>query len=228
MTADLFWKKRIRLIFTGVVSTAIVICALIYAWMLTNVQKIVLEQSFHFIVSESQHVEAGAHFVSQSGGAGYVMCMDDAEYVVFSVYLKGRDANKVQASLREEGEETNVVIRHVDTLYLKNVNRQKMETIKGAFSSLYGCIEVLQAEITRLDKGATQQSTKRVLSMLKDQFGYLKRVYRERYPAFSAVCERVETRLEKEIQTTVFVKNLRYLQCETCVSYLKLAEEFSL
>ena len=228
MTAEIFWKKRIRLVVTGVLSTSVIVCALIYACMLLGVQKIVLAQSFHFIASSTEHVEAGAHFVTQNGGAGYVMEDDGAQYVVFSVYLKEKEARTVQASLKDYGEETGVFVRGIDTLYVKNTDRRSIQEIKGAFSSLYGCIEVLQGEITRLDKGATQQSTKRMLTTLKGQFGYLKNAYQEKYPAFSKTCERAEMSLEQEIQTTVFVRNLRYLQCELCVSYLDLAKEFVL
>ena len=229
MSAAIFWKKRIRLIVTGVLSTFVVIAALVYAYALTGVQKIAIGKTFYFVLSDSEHVEAGAHFVSQNGGAGYVLERSASKYVVYAVYLEKADAESVQAALQTYGDEARIVGERVDALYVKG-NRSKAEEVCGTFSSFYGCIEVLNGEISRLSAGATQQSSKRILATLRRQFAYLRARYedREEYAAFSDLCASAEAALRESIEGTVLLKELRYLQCAWCDAYIRLAKTYTL
>lgn len=228
MSAEIFWKKRIRLILSGVLSTVIVVATLVYAYALTGLKKISIEKTFYFVVSDTTHVEAGAHFVSQNGGAGYVLERDKAQYVTYAVYLDREDAYTASAALTDYGETAQILVEEIGVLYVKD--RQSANTLRGVFSSLYGCIEVLNGEISRLSAGATQQSSKRILATLQRQLAYLKTSLEENgsYGDFSDLCASASLALQNAIEGTILVKELRYLQCAWCDAYIRLAKIYTL
>ena len=78
-----------------------------------------------------------------------------------------------------------------------------------------------------MDEGATQESSKRALNILAKQFSYLQGQYGETFEEFSRVCAKADEELEKLVAGTVFVRELRYLSCMLCDSYVRLCEEFS-
>ena len=79
MTAELLWKKRITLILSGVLSTALVSLFILYAYFLTGVRVVALDTSFYFLVSTSTHVQASTHEITQGGGAGYFFEWENKE-----------------------------------------------------------------------------------------------------------------------------------------------------
>ncbi len=229
MSAVLFWKKRIYLIVSGVLSTLIVCFVLIYAYSFVGVQTIALNKNFYFLISSSTHIEASTNYVDKNGGAGYLLEVNNREYVTYSVYLTETESQAVYAKVSALEEGIEIMTMHVGDVYLKTkAQKDKKEQIEGAFRSLYGCIEVLNSEIDRLAKGATQQSSKRVLEVLKKQLDFLSAKYEKVLPSFHELCKRTSNELFSFIKDMVYVKDLRYVQCELCHSYAKLAKGYAL
>lgn len=229
MSAVLFWKKRVYLVITGIISTVLVCICTVYAYTLMGIQTIALNKTFYFLVTQTTHVEASTHEIELSGGAGYYLEVNKESYVTFSVYLNETDSQTVLAKVDSSDPNVRILTMCVKKIYLKTrTEKNNAEKIAGAFRSLYGCIEVLNGEIERLSKGATQESTKRILGVLEKQLKFLSVEYEEIFPQFSKVCQKSANALFLKLQSTVFVKDLRYIQCELCDKYGELARSFSL
>ena len=185
-----------------------------------------IDKHFYFVVSTEAYTEVGAHFAQQNGGAGYILQSNNGERIAFSVYLKSSEAEAVQASL-DTYTETEIAVYAVETLYFRGRQRKNTQMIKGAFSSLYGVIEILINEIKNLDRGQTQEECKRILSMLEGQLEYLSQTYSD-YEIFASVCQSAAQSLRATSSQTVFAKDLRYLACGLCVGYVHFANEFAL
>lgn len=229
MSAVLFWKKRIALIVAGVLSTLFVLCTLMYARVLFGVQKVDWKRSFYFLVSASTHVEASTHLAELYGGAGYLLEYKNREYVALSVYLNKEDGLKVSESVSTIGQEAYLLPMHIDGLYFKTTSQKReINQIKDAFGALDGCIEVLHGEIKRLAGGATQESTKRILGVLIKQFDFLNKEYAKVFSKFSGVCEASKNSISSMLEGKIYLKDLRYVLCELCASYVQIAMDFSL
>ncbi len=229
MLTDFLRKKQFYHLALSVVSLTFVLISVLYAYSITTVKSVFVGKNFYFLISESTHIEASTHFVSKNGGAGYLLEENQREYVAFSVYLNEEQGENVLSSMKREGEQTALLALTSSNLYFKtHTQKANAEEIKGAFSSLYGCIEVLNKEIVRLDKGATQQSSKRLLEMLQRQFAYMEKKYKKSFPKFAQVCKDGSEQLIKIISDIVYVGDLRYLECSLCVSFVDLTKKFSL
>ena len=229
MSAVLFWKKRIYLIVTGIVSTVFVCAFVLYAYFFIGIETVALNKSFYFLVSENTHVEASTHIIEQNGGAGYLLEQADREYVVFSVYLKESDGQSVLAKVGALEKNVSIIERKVEKLYFKTrQEKEKAEQITGVFRSLYGCIEVLNNEIDRLSNGATQESSERIVNVLCKQLNYIALETEKIFPEMSALCKNTAEKLFALTEGIIYVKDLRYLQCEMCYKYVKLGETFAL
>lgn len=225
MSADFIWKKvwKISLVALCFFVTGV---SFVYAYVLTGVEKVYLSDNFYFLVSKTVNVEVGAFESLQNGGAGYILEENGREYAVLSVYFTEEKALQVQNGLAEE---TLLLRKKTNDLYLKTRSDKALaNTFKNAFSCLKSCMEILSEEIVRLDNGATQESSKRILRILQKQYDYLEYEYKKSFPDFAKLCERAEKALGKIVAGTVYVKDLRYLLCELCVSYNGLADTFEL
>ncbi len=224
--STVFLCKKISCIAACTLGLFITIGACIYARVLSKVQTVALNEQFYFLASENMNVEVGAFESVQKGGAGYILEENGREYAVTSVYFTEEAALRVQEGLAEE---MVLICKKPNALYLKTQSeKNNAGVLKGAFSCLKSCIEILSDEIVRLDGGATQESSKRLLEILQKQYDYLHQEYKKSFPAFSSLCERAERALDTIISGTVFSKDLRYLLCELCVSYNELAGAFAL
>ncbi len=200
-----------------------------YAWNLKNAKTADVSKNFYFLVDESTHIEASAYAAKQVGGAGYLLDVDERTYVAVSVYLNGTAGERAKNSFSENRENAELLTLSGGTLYFKKrEEKRNSEKIVGAFRSLYGNIEVLEQEIARLEDNATQQSSKRVLRILENNFSYLDKEYKEIFPAYSQVCGNVAESLKQAREGIVYAKELRYLQCELCFAYVDLCKNFSL
>lgn len=225
MSTGFFWKKFVR-VFSCVLSFAIVIAIMLYAGVLSSVRVVDARRKFYFLVSEDTHVQAGAYDAVLNGGAGYLLDVDGREYVVLAVYLTETEGEIVANSFEKD---VRLLTVGTGKLYFKTREQKKLcGVVESALSRSYSCMEILNGEIARLDKGGTQESSKRILETLRGQFSYMGEENKEMYPKFSAVCQNAEKRLATICSDIVYAKDLRYLQCELCVSYLELAGEFSL
>ncbi len=166
-----------------------------------------------------------AEFTKLEGGAGYLLTEKDGQYVALSVYLTEGDGLAVQAGL-EEGS-TRLLRKGISSLYFKGKDKKKSALYRNALRILEGYICVLEECISRLEKGATQESCKRILQILRRQFVFAEKEYAE-YPAFSLSCGEWAKELEKIDEETVYAKDLRYLLCWQAERYLQLCEDFCL
>ena len=222
MATDLFLKKYLKSVLIGIL-VLIFIGILGYTGSVSNKKRIEVRKNFYFLVSTSTHVEASTHFVSWSGGSGYLLEDNGREYVVFSVYLQKEDALSVQELLKEP---TQLITRSVECLYTSDENLSK--GVKGAFQTYYGWLTVLQNEINRLAQGCTQQSSKRILNILKKQMEYSSKKYENDFSDYADVCKIGAEQLTQITNGTVYVKDLRYLLCEFCVAYCQLANLYTI
>lgn len=200
-----------------------------YAEFLSNAKTVSTDKNFYFLVSTSTHVEASTQTALQNGGAGYSLVFDERDYVAFSAYSQKSDGEQAQTVMKRVGEDTTLLRLGVDTLCFKTFKEKKNAAkIVGGLESLYGCIKVLEKEIARLEDGATQQSSKRVLQTLSKQFSFLKTEYERIFPSLSKVCAEADSDIQTVCADIVYVSRLRYLHCALCNSYVHLGEEFSL
>lgn len=200
-----------------------------YAQSLAAVETVALNTSFYYLVSEEMQMEAGAEFIKLDGGAGYLLAHDGKDCVALSVYLREKDGETVLKNLEKDGKEARLIRMNAQKLYFKS-SKEKGNSVRyqGAFQSLYGCMQVLEECIFRLEKGMTQECCKRLLNTLKNQFSYLEKEYEGDFEKCAAVCKEVKAWLTEMISNTVYLKDLRYLSCWLAEEYVSLADEFSL
>lgn len=228
MSANFFIKKCCTWLVT-LFAFGVTIGSFAYAGQLSCVETVALDNNFYYLVSEDMQMEAGAEFIKLDGGAGYLLDMDGEEWVAMSVYLKEMDGVSVLNNLRKTGKTGKILAVKADRLYLKTKTQQKNALkYKGAFDSLYGCMQVLENCVFSLDKGMTQESCKRLLNALKRQFSYLKKEYQTEFSACSMLCKSAEEALTEMLSNTVYLRDLRYLSCQLAEGYVVLANEFSL
>ncbi len=225
MSAD-FFKGKIIAIATGIVAVFVVLGVYMYTRYLDRATVEAVSQNYYFLVSDSTHVEASTQEIILDGGAGYVLNAEGKEYVTVSSYLSSYEAETIQKSLDKE---TRIIALGVENLYFKTKEEKKNTAkIKGAFQALADCIEVLSKETSRLEKGGTQESCKRILETLRKQFVFLAKEYKDVFLSYGQLCDKTVIELDKLLNNTIFVSDLRRLQCELCYSYVCLAENFSL
>ena len=229
MTTDFFRKNRYIQPLVGAVAVLFTFATLLYAYALTSVKTVDVYKYFHFLVCTSTHIEASTHQVSFDGGAGYALRYGERAYVAYNVYMRDTDGERALEAVSLQGEEVEVLSVGVEKLYLKTAKEKKnAQTIFEGMKLLYAYIRLLSEEIARLDNGATQESSKRVLRELSRQLYYAAREYKEDFSGLSSVCGAFANGLEEESTDVVFSRDLRYLLCETCIAYVRLGEKFSL
>ncbi|MBE7084920.1 MAG: hypothetical protein E7368_02565 [Clostridiales bacterium] len=219
-------KKRIFTVAYVATAFLIVFGIYLYTRYLNNATVEAVSQNYYLLVSDSTHVEASTHQIVLNGGAGYLLEMDGREYVTISAYPTRAEAEKVQSGLAEK---TTVLSVGRKQLYFKSAKEKKRaKQVVGALSCLEDAIEVLHQEISRLENGATQESSKKILQILKKQFDYLGTEYGEEYEKFAKVCQWASEFIGAIMEDVVYARDMRYLECALCVSYHELTEEFSL
>ena len=226
MATDFFKKRRWAYFALACLFFCVSILSLAYACYLKQTKAVWHGRGFYFLLSNTEHVEAGVFFAQNDGGAGYLLQDLGEARIVLSVYLNEKDGLGVQSSFSEETE-----LRYigVDYLYFKTKEeKERAEIVENALKNLYSCMQVLEAEIYRLDKGATQQSVLNILKLLKKEFCGLRKIFQEDYSAFSLICHSAISALEEMENGIIYAKDLRYLLCELAVGYIQLTKEFSL
>lgn len=227
MSAFLMKCNRIAVFLVGAISVCFTIFAFFYAGILANVQTMQAERSFYFLVSNSAHVEVSAHTVRFQGGAGYFLDCDKGEYAAYAVYFSIGESQTALQSLKSVEENAEIIELKANPLYRKRGNAPS-EEVKGAFNCLYAYMQILQNEISRLEKGATQESSRRILGRLARQFSYLGEHNAKSVSGLENVCGYAQACLSEWIKDVIYVKDLRYLLCELSVAYVDLSENFLL
>lgn len=204
---------------------AFIVVCIVYSFAVKKASVVYVNTDYFFVVKGYENTEVGSFESEQLGGAGYPMLVDGKTCVAINVYNNVSEAERVKETL---GEDYWVYTIRSNPLYLLT-NQQKIrkESYKGAFASLDGCIQVLSGEIKRLDKGATQQSSKKVLDGLQRQFSYLAKSYQKDFPEYSVLCEKAGEELREETKDIVYAKKLRALLCQLCEKYCVLTRRFS-
>ena len=221
MSAD-FFKKRISVALGLVCFVGFVVGACMYARKRTV--EIGVDKSFYFLVHTSSHVQASTHEVQLVGGAGYLLQGENNAVVAFSVYVNERDATRAETRLKQTGTQANTVKMQSGNLKIKRRDRGKVKRLQGAFESLYGNICVLEREIARLENGATQQSSARILDTIARNLEFLAKTYAEDYFEYAKACLDGAKALREEKANIIYVKDLRYVQCVLCVAYRDLVK----
>lgn len=215
--------------FVCVLSVAFTVVVLFYAAALHNAETVDVGKNFYFLVSASEHIEASTHLTQWSGGAGYPLSYSGGEYAAYAVYFTESEGKKAQTAVKKTGEKTEVLVLQGNPICFKSrAEKENSTRIVGAFNCLYGCMQVLNGEIVRLEQGATQESSKRILQTLSRQFSYLQTEHQNTINGYSSVCEKAKTRLSEVTSDIVYAKDLRYLLCELSVAYVNLSKNFTL
>ncbi len=233
MSTDFFCAKnklkKLAKWLVAMVTAMAVVCVLIYACKVKMAKVVTTPTAFYYLVSEETYTEAGAYEVSGEGGAGYLLVSGEEEYVAYAVYLSQRNGERICQEVLEKNGGVKLIEKTAPKLYFKtSEEKQRTDMVVGALNSYYGCMQVLEQEIARLDKGATQESSKRILTTLSKQFQYLENAYHESYRVFAEQCCWAQEMLQEIISGCVYGKDLRFLLCGLTEGYLFLASEFSL
>ncbi len=229
MSTFLLYLKKAVLCFIIIVTVGFAYSAIAYANVFTTAQTVAIDKEFYYLVDESTHTQAVGSFAQLQGGAGYLLDGNTREYVAYSVYFNKQDGEAAKKALLEYQTQPILHVISIQSLVFKTPKEKRRAPIViNAFSCLDGCMQVLNREIARLDNGATQQSSKRILSTLIDQFAYLEREYKTSYPAFSNICKNAQMQLQPCVADIIYVKDLRYILCDLGVAYKQLSEEFAL
>jgi len=220
MSTDFYSKKHcLYIVYT-------LICCIIFGFLSCAVyfakrEVLTFNKTFYFLISKTEHVEVGIYETQLDGGAGYLLNHEGEEYVAVAVYLTEEVGKAVQASMNE----TLLLSISTEDLYLFNrKQRSRAQDYKAAMDCLYHCIEILSKEIARLDKGATQQSSMKMLRILQKQFAYLSKEYENRFSAFSMACGMVSERMEQLLSDIIYARDLREIMCYACDWYIQLAK----
>ena len=221
-----FLRKRISVVLAFALCIALGVGACVCARKRTL--EIDVNKEFYFLVDTSSHVQASTHEVQLVGGAGYLLQNENGAVVAFSVYVDETDATRAKDLLKKTGTNANVLALQSGTLKIQRKDRENAKRLQGAMESLYGNICVLEKEIARLENGATQQSSARILDTIARNLEYLAKTYGEYYGAYGKLCLETAKTLKAQKEEIIYVKDLRYLQCALCVSYLDLVENYPL
>jgi len=227
MSANGFKKN---LVVAGFATTFLFILnTLFYAFSLYRVKVYDVSKTFYFLAVGEVHIQASTAEIQYDGGAGYLLEDNDKEYIALAVYLQGDEIQAVQSAIANDYKNARILEFHSGKLYMKGRKEKQYATrIVGALESLYGNIQILSLEISRLANGATQSSSKRILSSVERNLRYLSAENAEIFPEYSLVCSRASNALTEYMKEIIYVQDLRFLLCETCASYIRLCEEFAL
>ncbi len=226
MSTIILCKKRL---INGGISLLffLVVAILFYAQSLANAQRVEVDKSFYFLATKDERVEVGAEFAKLDGGAGYLWENGGKNYVVLSVYRTQSDGEQIRATLAENGKETELIAKEVGSLYFKGGTKKKSALYLNALRTFDSYISLLEECISRLERGSSQESCKRLLSILKRQFAYSEKSYKD-YGEYARVCKYSKETLSTLCKDTLFAKDLRHLLCWQAEKYLELASAFSL
>ena len=220
MTTDFSFLKKTLTIIT----LAFFAFALAYSAYLGNATVMGTETAFYLLVSDSTHTQASAELVQLSGGAGYILSQNGKDCVAYSAYSKESDCVLAKDSV----EEGSIVRLDCGQLYFKGKDKGKANAVYGTMQSLYGCISVLEQEIARLERGATQESSKRILSTLGKQFAYLSKNCEGVASEYAYACNNAYKTIETLCEDIVYASKLRHLHCSLCESYARICDAYAL
>ena len=225
MAADLVYKKKYIKYIVNCILAAVFSFVGIYAILLSKAEKIDTDKSFFFLVDTSMHLEASAQLTVWRGGAGYLLQASDKEYVAYCVYFDREYAEKVQ----QEVPDSLLLEITAPAVFLKN-RKDKANALlyREGLSNLYLYAECLNAGITSLEKGQTQESIKKYLKTLSGHCFRLFSLYKEGFSECARIFQEQAKQLSNAISDTVYLNNLRYILCQCIDGYLCIADKFAM
>lgn len=226
--ATFFLRKKLGHALVCGISIVFVVLSFGYSVFLSQIKVVPIYTSFYFLTTEELHVEAGAELIKLEGGAGYVLCLDGKEYAVSAVYLKESEGESVRAAMLQCGKSVRLLPIQIDNLYLRGSDKKKEKVYTSALNLLNGCISLLQECVEYLDNGATQESIKRILLILRRQMVYISVQYNKEYATFSRLCTQSARELQNIENEIIYASDLRYLTCQMVDDYITLCRQFAL
>lgn len=190
-----------------------------------SAQRLPLGYAFYYLVSDSENVEASVYAAKSDGGAGFVLPQKTQSVVAWSVYLTERDGLSVCAALQESGKAYRLEAMYLEHLRVRGAKKKQSGRLIGLFRSMYGSLMLLEQEIFRLDKGATQESSRRILRELGKQLAYLEKTCVADFPECAVFCADMKIAVEAAAESTIYGKELRNLLCESCYRYVQLGKK---
>lgn len=219
---------KVRKWLISIFSTAFFVFG-VYMMQLASVKIIRLEKSFTFLTIQTDGVEACITQVKLDGGAGFLLKTNNGEKVALAVYLKEENAILVKERLSKNYGFLQIEKISPSALYFKGLKqKQRADTVQGAFVNFYTMIERLDRVIQHLLSSGTQESCKRELSAMSSCFSTFSKSYEGVFDEFSKISKEAEKSLNKSIEGICLVKDLRYLLCEWCIEYVALSNQFAL
>lgn len=229
MSAFVYVRKYLLWGMLGALSLLFTFGSIGYANALSRAKTVATEECFYYLVDTSNNTQAVSNFVDLQGGAGYFLQQDNREYVAYAMYMNKTEGEKAKVVLSAQNQNVALVPVYVNNLVFKTkTQKSRSQLVVRALSWLRGSMQILQQEIQRLDRGATQQSSRHVITTLVKQFAYMEKEYRASYSDFSLVCKTAGEQLTVCINDIIFSKDLRYVLCYLGVEYQKLGNTFSL
>ncbi|MBQ8319572.1 MAG: hypothetical protein IJX81_01715 [Clostridia bacterium] len=220
-TVFLFFKKAALF---GCVLVVAFACILSARVSLSETRTFV--RSFHFLVIETEHVEAAAGTSSLLGGAGHVM--STGEGVALGVYFALSSAEAAAANAKKEYPEVKVVSQGIRKfLFSGKRERGNADKIIAAFSTLYEYLHLIYDESVRLERGGTQESSRRLLSGIAKQLAFLGEENGEVEQTLAKTCRAASGELSELIEGTIYAKDLRGFLCVYAENYLSAARTYS-
>ncbi len=227
MSAD-FFKKKFGRIVVCFLALFVTVGGLLYAWQVKTRVRINTSKQFYFLIDTSVNVQASTYGAQSDGGAGDLLTVEENTGVAYSVYFTEEESQQAKNSLQTSYANVSVWVISAPDIYIKKRKAKALaEKIEGAFESLYNNMQVLNTQTSRLEDGGTQQSCARILNILASNFAYLGLEYKTVLPAYAKKCDEIAAVLNALTYGVIYVRDLRYLLCELCVSYVQLCEEYS-
>ena len=220
-----FLQKKWRLTIIYALSFIITLSSIVYALLINNAQVYKHEQIFYFLVSKNQRLEASSFEIKAENGAGYLLEKDGKQYIALSVYFNEIDGeNALQSAITRFDDLAVVSIISGDLYFITPFQKRTADRTIGGLKSFLGGIRALESEIKRLEKGATQQSSKRILNDVSQTIAYLG----EENELFKSASVITTSTVQEIIEDVVYLKDLRYLLWALCMEYTSICSKFSL
>jgi hypothetical protein len=191
-------------------------------------EKIENTRCFYYVVANSPHVQASTYTVELEGGAGYPVENNGTYYAAYAVYFSMDKAKEVALNLKNMGNAVKIVESGEQTLYFKSREEKRAKgKIINALDNLYACMLRLQGEIERLERGATQSSSKNKILSIVETMRFLAGA-NSGIGEYAQTCSVSAERLEGYARGVILAKDLRFELCKWSELYVRTCEIFYL
>ncbi len=185
-----------------------------------------LDKTYYFVVRPCEDSTSAAVVgqVLGAGGAGFLM----GKGVVVACYYLASDAERVQGLLREQGVETDVLVKSAEGVLLAGERANAAPRIQANAELVDTCARMLFCAANELQRGASSQEEARaaVRGVADAVKGLRMGNTGEVFDAWNAALWHSETACKELAEGILFAKDLRYLQTELISRVLDLDAYF--